>query len=150
MRGNLVKQIGETAGIRDANGEYLVTFVVNSISTDVVCTASDPEPSENGVFAVVDVLVQTSPNMLNSDLIEYFNMDADAFTAIGPDGTTSNASHFTAATFYCLDDSEVLPSSIGPGETARGKVVLDLQNPSGTLIYEDFWTESAWEWTYPG
>lgn len=124
--------------------------MVNSISTNVACTGSSPEPSENGVFAVIDVSVQTSPNMLESELIEYFNMDADAFTAIGPDGVTSNASPFSAATFFCLDDSELLPSSIGPGENARGKVLLDLEDPSGILIYEDFWTDSAWEWTYPG
>lgn len=150
MRGNLVKQIGESAGVRDENGEYLVTFVVNSISTDVVCAEPSASPAENGLFAVLDVSVETSPNMLNSELIEYFSMDATSFTAIGPDGTTSNASPFTAATLFCLDESEVLPSSIGPGEKARGKVLLDLQNPSGTLIYEDFWTDSRWEWTYPG
>lgn len=150
IRGNLIKQIGETAGIRDANGEYLVTFVVNSISNNVVCSGPYAGPSENGVFVAVEMSVQTSPNMLNSDLIESFSIDASGFTAIGPDGVTSNVSPYTAASLSCLSEADSLPTTIGPGENVRGKVLLDLQSPSGTLVFEDWWTDSAWEWTYPG
>lgn len=127
-----------------------MTFVVNSISNNVVCSGPYAGSSENGVFVAVDVSVQTSPNMLNSDLIENFNIDAGGFTAIGPDGVTSNVSPYTAASLSCLSEAELLPTTIGPGENAKGKVLLDLQSPSGTLVLEDWWTDSAWEWTYPG
>jgi hypothetical protein len=147
-RGNLIKQVGELAGIRDANGEYLVSFTVNDIIVDIPCTDSSAEPSEHGHFVAVDVSVETSPNMLNSDLIEQFSMSSLTFQAIGPDGVTSNAGTDSFATLFCLDDAAELPSNIGPGETARGLVLLDVEHPAGTLIYEDYWTDSAWEYTY--
>ncbi|TDK25598.1 hypothetical protein E2F48_10145 [Arthrobacter crusticola] len=143
-----MKQIGENAGIKDANGELLVSFVVNRIAVDIQCTDELASPPENGHFVALVVSVQTSPNMLNSDLINEFNFSASNFTAIAPDGTTSNASPDTAAIIFCLDDSVLLPYSIGPGENVNGLVLLDLANPSGILVAEDFWTESAWEWAH--
>ncbi|MHA7190513.1 hypothetical protein ACX80N_09515 [Arthrobacter sp. MDT2-16] len=147
-RGNLVKQVGELAGIRDANGEYLAAFTVNDIIVDIPCTDELADPPENGHFVALDVSVETSPNMLTSDLIQQFSMSSLTFQAIGPDGVTSNAGTDSAATLFCLDDSVQLPGNIGPGEKAQGLVLLDVENPTGTLIYEDFWTDSAWEYAY--
>ncbi len=147
-RGNLVKQVGELAGIRDASGEYLAAFTVNDIIVDIPCTGELADPPENGHFVALDVSVETSPNMLNSDLIQQFSMSSLTFQAIGPDGVTSNAGTDSVATLFCLDDSVQLPGNIGPGEKARGLVLLDVENPTGTLIYEDFWTDSAWEYAY--
>jgi hypothetical protein len=147
-RGNLIKQVGELAGIRDANGEYLVSFTVNDIIVDIPCSDPYAEPSEHGHFVAVDVSVETSPSMLNSDLIQQFSMSSLTFQAIGPDGVTSNAGTDSFATLFCLDDAVELPTDIGPGETAQGLVLLDVEHPTGTLIYEDFWTDSAWEYSY--
>lgn len=147
-RGNLIKQVGELAGIRDASGEYLAAFTVNDIIVDIPCTEELADPPENGHFVALDVSVETSPNMLNSDLIQQFSMSSLTFQAIGPDGVTSNAGADSAATLFCLDDSVLLPGNIGPGEKAQGLVLLDVENPTGILIYEDFWTDSAWEYAY--
>lgn len=147
-RGNLIKQRGELAGIRDANGEYLVSFTVNAIDIDVPCTGPYADPPEHGHFVAVDVSVETSPKMLDSDLIQQFSMSSSTFQAIGPDGVTSNAGTDSVATLFCLDDSVLLPGTIGPGEKARGIVLLDVEHPTGTLVYEDYWTDSAWEYTY--
>lgn len=150
-RGNLVKEIGEAAGIIDGNGELLVNFVINSISPDVLCTEEPAEPAENGVFIAVDVSVQTSPAMAAPDaLLPSFDMSPSLFRTISPEGISSNASPDTFAAFLCLDDTALLPGSIGPGESARGIVLLDVEYPAGTLIFEDFYTDSAWEWNYPG
>ncbi|NOJ60575.1 hypothetical protein [Arthrobacter sp. 260] len=140
--------MGELAGIRDANGEYLVTFVVNDIVVDIPCTEQFAEPPENGHFVALDVSVETSPNMLDSDLIQQFSMSSYTFQAIGPDGVTSNAGADSVATLFCLEDSLLLPTDIGPGEKANGLVLLDVASPSGILIYQDFWTGSAWEYAY--
>lgn len=147
-RGNLIKQVGELAGIRDASGEYLAAFTVNDIIVDIPCTDELADPPENGHFVALDVSVETSPNMLNSDLIQQFSMSSLTFQAIGPDGVTSNAGADSAATLFCLDNSVQLPANIGPGEKAQGLVLLDVEDPTGTLIYEDFWTDSAWEYAY--
>ncbi|WP_323959182.1 hypothetical protein GC088_11655 [Arthrobacter sp. JZ12] len=129
----------------------LVNFVVNSISTNVQCTTELAVPAENGLFVAVDVSVQTSPAMAEPDaLISSFDMSSSWFRAISPEGISSNASPDTFASLVCLDDAALLPSSIGPGENARGVVLLDVQHPAGILIFEDFYTGSAWEWTYPG
>lgn len=151
VRGNLVKDIGEAAGILGENGEPLATFVVNSITPDVICTEDYVEPAQNGVFLAVDVSVQTSPAMAEPDsILTSFDMSSAMFRTIAPNGTSSNASADTSATLFCLDDSVLLPSSIGPGENVRGIVLLDVETPSGILIYEDYWTDSGWEWNYPG
>lgn len=150
-RGNLVKRVGEPAGIIDGNGERLVNFVINSISPDVVCTEELAEPAENGLFVAVNVSVQTSPAMATPDaFITSFEMSPSMFSAISPEGLSSNADPGTFSSYFCLDDSVLLPSSIGPGENAEGIVLLDLQHPSGILVFEDFQTSSAWEWNYPG
>lgn len=150
-RGNVVKEIGEDAGIIDGNGERLVNFVVNSISTNVICTEESAQPAENGLFVAVDVSVQTSPAMADPDaLITTFDMSPWMFSAISPRGISSNADPGTFASFTCMDDSVLLPSSIGPGENAEGIVLLDLQYPSGILVFEDFHTGGSWEWEYPG
>lgn len=150
-RGNLVKQIGEPAGIIDGNGERLVDFVINSVSPNVQCTEELAEPAENGLFIAVDVSVRTSPAMTAPDaLVPSFDMYASLFRTISPEGISSNSDPGTLATLLCLDDAALLPNSIGPGENARGIVLLDVEHPSGTLIFEDLYTGSSWEWNYPG
>lgn len=149
-RGNVVKAIGEAAGIIGEDGQPLVTFVVNSITPDVVCTQEYTEPAENGNFLAVDVSVQTSPAMTDPDaLITSFDMSSYHFRTIAPNGTSSNADPDTFAAFSCLDDSVLLPSSIGPGENVTGVVVLDVETPQGILIYENSSIGDGWEWNYP-
>lgn len=147
-RGNLVKQIGEGAGLTE-DGEQLVTFVVNSITVDAPCTNEFAQPPVNGHILVLDVSVVTEPALVDS-LDPTFQMNPYWFTEIAPNGTTSNADLGTASTYSCLPDAEVLPQMMGPGENVTGKVVLDVTNPSGTLVFKYGGNPSGWEWTYPG
>lgn len=146
-RGNLIKQIGEGAGITD-EGKQVVTFVVNSIAVDVPCTGNYPSPVENGHILVLDVSIVTEPGLAES-LDPTFQMNPNWFTEIAPNGTTSNAGLATMATYSCLPDAEVLPQMMGPGENVTGKVVLDVTNPTGTLVFKYGGNTSGWEWTYP-
>lgn len=148
-RGNLVKEIGEGAGMTDEDGEQLVSFVVNSISIDVPCTHEYSQAPENGHIMVLDISVVTEPALAES-LDPTFQFNPYGFTEIAPNGTTSNADLGTMATYSCLPDAEVLPQTIGPGEKVTGKVVLDVTNPSGTLVFKYGGSPSGWEWTYPG
>ncbi|THJ64500.1 hypothetical protein E8P82_14795 [Arthrobacter echini] len=146
-RGNLIKEIGEGAGITD-EGEQVVSFVVNSIAVDVPCTGNYPSPVENGHILVLDVSVVTDPALAES-ISPTFYMNPYDFTEIAPNGTTSNADLGTMATYSCLPDAEVLPQEIGPGENVTGKLVLDVTNPTGTLVFKYAGSPSGWEWTYP-
>lgn len=146
-RGNLIKQIGEGAGLTD-EGKQVVTFVVNSIAVDVPCTGNYPSPVENGHILILDVSVVTEPELAES-ISPNFYMNPYDFTEIAPNGTTSNADLGTMATYSCLPDAEVLPQEIGPGENVTGKLVLDVTNPSGTLVFKYAGAPAGWEWTYP-
>lgn len=146
-RGNLIKQIGEGAGLTE-EGEQVVTFVVNSITVDAPCTGDYPSPVENGHIVVLDVSVVTEPALAES-LDPTFQMNPNWFTEIAPNGTTSNAGLATMATYNCLPEAEVLPQMMGPGENATGKVILDVTNPTGTLVFKYGGNTSGWEWTYP-
>lgn len=146
-RGNLIKQIGEGAGLTD-EGKQVVTFVVNSIAVDVPCTGDYVQPVENGHILVLDVSVVTEPAFAET-LNPTFMMNPYDFTEIAPNGTTSNADLGTAATYGCLPDAEVLPQTIGPGENVTGKLVLDVTNPNGTLVFKYAGAPAGWEWTYP-
>lgn len=147
-RGNLVKQVGEGAGMT-YEGEQTVSFVINSITVDAPCTAEFATPPENGHFVILDVSVKTEPVLAEAPITDFY-MTAHEWKAIAPNGTTSNASPGTAAAFMCLNQQEMLPDTLGPAEQATGKLVLDVENPSGILVYQDPLATAGWEWTYPG
>lgn len=146
-RGNLVKHIGQGAGMT-YEGEQTVSFVINSITVDAPCTAEFATPPENGHIVVLDVSVKTEPALADDPFGEFW-MSPSSWKAIAPNGTTSNANSGTAAAFGCLPQQEMLPQSIGPAEQATGKVVLDVENPSGILVFQDPAASAGWEWTYP-
>lgn len=146
-RGNLIKQLGEVAGVRNAAGEELVEFTVNDIIVDIPCTQGIAEPPENGHFVALDVSVKTSSNLRDAGLSD-FTMDAWDFQVIGPDGVTSNAGAASVAASWCLADAVELPDTIGPGETAKGLVLLDVTTPSGILVFKHPESKGSWEYTY--
>ena len=44
----------------------------------------------------------------------------------------------------------MLPSTIGPGERATGKVILDVPSTEGILVYNEAMDSSlGWEWEIP-
>ncbi|TDK25858.1 hypothetical protein E2F48_11605 [Arthrobacter crusticola] len=140
-RGNLVKVVGQGGGRANEAGEQLVDFVVNSISVDVPCTAEFATAPENGHFVVLEMAVETSPKLAEDINPEFYT---GGWKAIAANGTTSNVILGTGAAYSCFPQSELLPSLIGPGEKAVGKIVLDVETPEGVLVLED-----SWEWTYP-
>lgn len=65
------------------------------------------------------------------------------------DGNTSNAALDSFGAFTCLPSSQMLPSFVGPGQSARGIIVLDTPTPSGVLVFKDILEPTGWEWEYP-
>lgn len=43
----------------------------------------------------------------------------------------------------------MLPATIGPGEKVTGKVLLDVPNSQGTIIFSDVASDAGWEWKIP-
>lgn len=148
-RGNLVKQVGEVGELTE-DGEPVATFVVNSIDVDAACTEEFASNlSDNGHLLVLDVSIVTEPAYAES-MNPTFSFDAYYFKEIAPDGTISDTDLATRAARTCLKDAELLPSTFGPGEKMTGKVVMDVTNPSGTIVFEYGDSPAGWEWNYPG
>jgi hypothetical protein len=150
VRGNLIKNVGETEVITADNGDPVVSFSISSIAVDVPCTDEYADPPQNGHFVTLDMTVETTAK-LAEEINPFFLLGDKAWKAIAPDGTTSNAEPATGAALSCFAEADVLPSMIGPGEKATGKVVLDVEDSQGILVlnYTPSGMGEGREWSYP-
>lgn len=133
-RGNIIKELGEGAGVSNYEKESIAEFVVNGITVDPACTAEYSAPPENGHFIALDVSVKTYPE-LAEDSYPKFDLNPHGMKIIAPNGTTSNVNLATGPAYMCLPEIETLPSGgIGPAENVTGKIVIDSEIPAGTLV----------------
>lgn len=150
-RGNVIKALGEPGAITTEEGAPLVNFAVNSIFVDVPCTGQFATPAENGHFVVLDVTIETTPELgIVESSPTTFDMNPAMFKFVGANGTTFNGNLGSNGSYSCLPDEQMLPSSgIGPAEKVTGKVVLDVPETTGVLIYKSYLISgSGWEWNF--
>lgn len=141
-RGNLVKEVGDTFGLGAEGGGSLASFVVTKITVDPQCTSEFAEAPEHGHFVRLDVEGETAPE-LEQEL--YFA--SGSWFVVAENGTTFNGDPWSLAAAGCMDQTERLPSIIGPGERLSGAVLLDVPTPHGTIIMKTD-SGSGWEWAY--
>lgn len=148
-RGNLIKAIGEPAGQSDQiTKKQIVNFTVNAITVDAPCTGSYPSPSENGHFVVLDVVAETLPELAESSYPK-FDINPANFQFVGANGTTFNGNLGTAGSYSCLADAERFPmNGMGPAEKVAAKVVIDVPETTGTLVYKSLGSLAGWEWAF--
>lgn len=147
-RGNVVKTLGEGAGVTANNGDALVEFSVNAIEIDPGCTSEYATPPENGHFIVLDVAMQTFPELADAtEIASSYSLSPHDMKVVAPNGTTSNASLATGSAYMCLANGEQFPSSLGPAEKAQGKIVLDSEVPSGVLVIGNYGA-GGWEYSF--
>lgn len=145
-RGNLVKSIGQEAGVVDFDsGAQVVSFKVTDIEPNFTCTGRFADESANGNFIAISLEVTTSSDFGPDN---YFSVSEFDWKVISPEGTTENSSVGNGT--MCLDPSEQIPLDFGPGEHAVGKVVLDSQHPAGALVLAQSNMSGGWEWSYGG
>lgn len=151
-RGNLIKEVGQPAGISDADGNTLVNFSINSITPLAECTGPYPSPVENGHFVVLDVSVETLPELGTTESgPQTFDINSTMFKFVGTNGTTFNGNLGSMAAYSCLPDTETIGSNgagIGPAEKVTGKLVLDVPEATGTLVYKSYLTRGNGGWEY--
>lgn len=145
-RGNLIKHVGESAGIGDAD-PLDVEFTVKGITVDPECTGEYSQPPKNGHFIKLDIDVTTSAEAKGDFAFSFWKW-------IRPDGMTSNLNPGQgAAQYLCLSDAEKLPDSIGPSEMVSGSIVLDVPDAEGILISQPSYAGVTgswyWEWAVP-
>lgn len=149
-RGNLPKDLGQTASIATDGGEgdLLLEFRVTDITVDGECTGEYPQDPQNGKFLIVTLEAETYPELGEQEYVNSWDFNPYDFQIIGQDGTRENDSVGTA--YSCLSESDALPMSIGPGQKVTGKVALDTAYESGYLVYVPGLLEAGWEWQFGG
>ncbi len=135
-RGNLIMAVGDTGTISDGASQKLTTkFTVNSIAPGE-CYEKYSRPAENGQILLVDITVETTPELANASYPK-FSLSGHDFKFIAENGTTFNGSLSTMATYSCIADAEQFPSGgMGPAENITAKVVLDVPAATGILVLE--------------
>ncbi len=149
-RGNIVKQLGEDAGVGGLErGVDTAVWTVDEVVTDVDCTEPYHSYQPEGHLAAVDLRLSTGP-----DFADYTSGTATVssynFQFIDPAGVT-HTTLGTIATYSCLSQSDMFPSAqLGSAQNYEGKVVLDLPATEGTLVFSPTWagtfTNTGWEY----
>lgn len=134
IRGNLLMEAGDTGLISTGTPKKLTTkFIVNAI-TPGTCDQGYSRPAVNGQIMLVDITVETTPELAESSYPKYTLSGYD-FKYIADNGTTFNGNLGTIATYSCIADAEEFPSDgMGPAEKVTAKIVLDLPAAHGILV----------------
>jgi hypothetical protein len=148
-RGNFVKALGEpTAITSQVTKKQVANFAINAITLDAPCTNPLSEASQNGHYVVLDIAAETTPELAESSFPR-FNINSTMFRFVGADGTTYNGRVSSIPSLNCLPASEAFPVvGMAPGEKVGGKIVLDVPEPSGTIVFRPEGSKSGWEWTF--
>lgn len=145
-RGNVEKQLGEEASVTGKDNKNVYSFKVNSIEPDIQCTEEFASESKNGHLIKVNMDVVTSDaKTMDENYYSTLNFSGYGWKYIAANGTTFNGDLASSATYGCVPETELLPSSIGPGEKVTGAVILDLPATDGTLVYSDSYV-GGWEY----
>lgn len=151
-RGQMIKEIGETAGWKgdkDASTPTM-TFKVTSIQPIACDTPYGISPT--GSMIAINVEVATTSAFVGPLIVNgqegLISFDSHYWKGYAANGTRMNAVD-SSATSNCLTDrSKLLPSDIGKGEQLNGLVLLDVTSPSGEVAFDPYGT-GGWVWKYP-
>jgi hypothetical protein len=143
--GNVPKSVGELAELTDYSGESLYQFTVTAIDVDIECNTGWAEPPANGHYIGIEVDMTTAPLLAEQDIPEVW-LDSYAFTVLSPDGTQENDS--AGNSYTCLEDADTFPMQVGPGQRAKGTIVLDSAHTSGSIVYREPGAAGGWEWGF--
>lgn len=131
-RGNLVKHVGEKAGAFAADGKTEVaSWTVTGIEKDFTCTSPSPQSSLQGHFVALDATVATSRGLKQE--FEFGN--GSTWKYIKKDGSVWNGDPESIPSSTCVAEADHLPNQMGPGLKAAGKVVFDLPDTDGYLVF---------------
>ncbi len=143
-RGNLIKQLGQPAGITEYDVQTAV-FSVTELVLDLECTSGFSDRPANGHYLGVRIDIETLPELAESDypFVTITSYDWQAF-----DSTGMRLNDAQGNAWSCLDAASQLPNQLGPGQRASGWIVLDVVEPTGSvaLVLPGF--DGGWEWAY--
>lgn len=151
---NVLKDVGEEAGLVDEKTDKpLFTINVSKVTVTDTCPSRIPDMNfspENGSFLILDIeasadeALAAKTNGTKSET--YMPLIAEAFSVTGNDGSIERNVTSQAA-WSCFDDSQLVPAVVNPGESVKGKLVLDVSNNTGTVAYDPE-NNGGWSWKY--
>ena len=139
-------ELGDTGILRSHSGEELLRFSIEDMQVlDVAdCPNSDANPPENGYFVALEAKVEASSSY--SSVENDLQIDNPLrWRMIDSGGETVALDLGTASALFCLDGKGWLANA-APGERSSGLVVLDLPELNGTLVHEEHYSGTGWEW----
>lgn len=151
-RGNLVKEIGQAAGIGDPNGETTVAFTLTDVTADFECTTdpmmADPPANRHYVAFEWDVETGSTEAMTEAFYDPLFTLSEWDMSVLDANGKRLN--DVSGNALWCLESADSLPTEIGPKQTASGLIVLDLEVTSGILVISgsSWGVDGGWEWAF--
>ncbi|WP_217375672.1 hypothetical protein [Paenarthrobacter ureafaciens] len=151
-RGQLIKEIGEPAGLLTSgeNTPPTMTFKVTSIKP-IECDAPYATPP-TGTALAISIEATTTPQFSGPLIVN----SEKGLVSFGPhywkgyaaNGTRMNTVE-SSATQNCLaDKTRLLPDYIGKGEQVNGLIILDVSSPSGEVSFDPSGF-GGWVWKYP-
>lgn len=146
IRGNIVKEVGQLAGMTASDGSdtVIATFVVTQIQLDPPCTSSFASPSANGHYIGMSINAETTA-ALADETFPTISFSEFGWQAFDTNGKRLNDPIGNA--YSCLDSSQQMPPDIGPGQSVSGMIVLDVAAESGVLALL-MGANAGWEWNY--
>ncbi|GMA22244.1 hypothetical protein GCM10025864_44700 [Luteimicrobium album] len=154
-RGNVEKKAGEWGWVSGSNGDNLgdaaFQIRVTKIKVDPTCDGQFATKSKAGHLVALTVEARTSKELVKALSLTggtALGIGPATWSLIGSDGY-NQSNPATAAAFACADDSEVIPTSIGPAQKAKGLVVLDSKTKHGVVVYSlNGQGDTGWEWKF--
>ena len=153
---NVQKKVGEKAGLVDekTNKSY---FTIEVTKTQLLsqCTSrvgnQQLRPTRSR-FLVLDVKAtlasSVSEQVGGSTKDLFMPLVAEAFSVTTSSGAPDR--NVTSETAWgCFDDSVLLPPVVNPGQSVKGKVVLDVDALKGKVAYDPE-DNGGWSWPYGG
>jgi hypothetical protein len=140
-RGNLVKQLGEQAGLSDPEDVPLYQFSLDKIGD---CTGDYPGPLDAGMHRFVAwMTIATTPAFAPNNGDEFTSSD---FHMIGPDGTATGDIG-PSTTWQCVPRAQQLPTNWQSATKYAVQVELVSPYQHGELILALPGMNGGWEWT---
>ncbi|WP_390458311.1 hypothetical protein [Bifidobacterium apicola] len=144
-RGNIVKHVGEEAGVTGEDGKDVVSWTVTGINPNPQCTESYQTPVKNGHLIALDVIVSTTPKLKDSEYNPFSIGSGSLWKYIQKDGTLWNGDLLNASTVSCTPQEQSLPTDIGPDAKAQGKAIPNVPATDGYLVFSQM-DMDGWEY----